>query len=165
MRASAPSAVGLAGVLIACAAGAGPLEPAKPVDLSAFSGRWYQLGRIGEDAPRPCPAATEDFARDNRGPIVTVVCHPAGGGGATYHGRVAITPGSANAKYKLQFFGGLVTREYWTLDHAGPWELTVTPAGHTLYLMARSPTLSEAERAAALARIHVLGFDPTGMKP
>jgi apolipoprotein D and lipocalin family protein len=152
-----------AGVVYAL--GAGASEPGKPVDPAMFSGRWYQLGRMGADAPRPCPAATEDFASGGRGVNVTVICHPAGGGGDTYHGRLAIIPGSADAKFKLQFFGGLVSREYWTMNHAGEWALTMTPGGRTLYLMARHPALAASERAAAVAAIRALGFDPAGMRP
>jgi apolipoprotein D and lipocalin family protein len=154
-----------AAVGVLYAGGAGATEPGKPVDPAMFSGRWYQLGRMGADAPRPCPAATEDFASDGRGVNVTVICHPAGGGGDTYHGRLAIIPGSANAKFKLQFFGGLVTREYWTANHAGDWALTMTPNGRTLYLMARHSALEAPERAAALAGIRALGFDPAVMRP
>ena len=158
-------AASLTSLLAAGAAVAGAPEPSKPGDPSGFSGRWYQLGRAGAESPHPCPAATEDYASDDRGPTVTVVCHPAGGGGATYHGRVTIIPGSANAKFRLQVFGGLVTREYWTLDHASAWALTATPDGRTLYLMARRPTLGGAERAAAWARIRALGFDPASLQP
>lgn len=165
MRPALPAGVALAGALAAGVALAGAPEPAKPVDPATFSGRWFQLGRWGADSPRPCPAATEDFTAGPKGTAVTVSCHPAGGGGAVYHGRLAILPGSANAKFRLRFFGGLITREYWTLDHAGDWAVTMTPNGRTLYLMARRPALDAAEKAVALAKVRALGFEPGAVQP
>ena len=61
----------------------------------------------------------------------------------------------------MSFFGGLITREYWVLDHAldQSWVLMATPGGNNLWLLARRPVLDPAVRAMATARIAALGYN------
>ena len=70
-------------------------------------------------------------------------------------------PSTQNAKMQLAMLGGLLTQQYWILDHAADdgWLIMTTPNDHYVWLMARQPALNAAARAAALARLQQLGFD------
>ncbi|HEY2179023.1 MAG TPA: lipocalin family protein [Caulobacteraceae bacterium] len=161
------------GLLILLAAGpvlAKAPQPVRPVAPSLYSGRWYQLARIFKINQYPCPGATDDFAPDGRGGIIAVAtCQEASAPGRTHQfkAKVSIVPGSRAAKFKMSFFGGLITQEYWVLDHADDqsWALMATPGGNYLWLIARRPKLDPAARAAAVARIAALGYDTSRLTP
>jgi apolipoprotein D and lipocalin family protein len=80
---------------------------------------------------------------------------------------VTIVPGSGAAKFRMSFFGGLISQEYWVLDHAEDqsWALMATTGGNYLWLLARRPVLDPRAHAAALARIAALGYDVAKLTP
>jgi apolipoprotein D and lipocalin family protein len=169
MRLAAAAASGLILLLAAPALAKAP-QPAKPVAPSLYTGRWYQLAQIAKTNEHPCPGATDDFSPDGRGGLVAVAtCHEASAAGRPhqYKAKVSIVPGSRAAKFRMSFFGGLISQEYWVLDHADDqsWALMATPGGNYLWLIARRPNLDPATRAAAVARIAALGYDTSKLTP
>lgn len=141
---------------------AAPAQPVKAASISMYSGRWYQTAQIVKTNHHPCARATEDFAANARGALtVTMTCHPPSGGEHRTKAGVAIVPASGNAKFKISFFGGLISQEYWLIDHAPDqsWALMATPGGHYLWLLTRHPQLDPATRAAAVASLQALGYD------
>ena len=129
-----------------------------------YSGRWFQIAQIVKTNHHPCPGGTEDFTADGRGGFAVVMtCHEASTSGPTHQikAKVAIVPGSGNAKFKMSFLGGLISQEYWVLDHADDqsWALMATTGGNYLWLLARRPVLDPRAHAAAVARIATLGYD------
>ena len=141
---------------------AGAPQPVKAASLGMFSGRWYQVARISKSARQPCPAAIEDFSTDERGKFaLRVTCREPSGDAHQNHGHVTILPNSGNTKFRLSFFGGLLSQEYWILDYAPDqsWALMATPGGNYLWLLTRRPDLDPTTRSAAMASIKALGYD------
>ncbi len=137
-------------------------QPTKPVMVGLYFGRWYQIAQIAQTNRHRCPAATDDFSGGPSGGFsVLVTCHDPSGGAREIRAGVSIVQGSGAAKFKMSFFGGLISREYWVIDHASDqsWVLMATPGGNNLWLLARRPVLAPAVRAAATARIAALGYD------
>ncbi len=137
-------------------------QPVKAASIGMYSGRWYQIAQIVKTNRHPCVGGTEDFSGNARGALsVTVTCHPPTGAAHQIKAGVAIVRASGNAKFKMSFFGGLVSQEYWVLDHAADqsWALMATPGGNYLWLLTRRPDLDPATRAAAVASLRALGFD------
>ncbi|HEY7853000.1 MAG TPA: lipocalin family protein [Caulobacteraceae bacterium] len=145
-------------------------QPARPVAMSMYSGRWYQIAQIARANRHPCPDATDDFAADGRGAFAVVVTCREGPPPGTPHqikAKVKIVPGSGAAKFRMSFLGGLISQEYWVLDHADDqsWALMATTGGNYLWLLARRPVLDPRAHAAALARIATLGYDVGKLTP
>ncbi len=142
---------------------AGAPAPAKPVPASLYSGRWYEIARTPNTMQKNCEGATSDFD-DFSGDGFEVVdtCHAGSPGGPArvLKAKARIMPGSANTRFRMGFFGGLVHQEYWILDHAedGAWAIMATPGGNYVWLLARRPVLAPAVMAAAMARVHQLGY-------
>jgi len=137
-------------------------QPTKPVAVGMYFGRWYQIAQIAQTNRHRCPGATDDFSSGPNGDYsVLVTCHDPSGGAREIRAGVSIVQGSGAAKFKMSFFGGLISREYWVLDHAPDqsWVLMATPGGNYLWLLARRPVLDPAVRAAATARIAALGYN------
>jgi apolipoprotein D and lipocalin family protein len=163
------------GVCLAMLAGASPApakapQPVRPVQPSLYSGRWYQIAGIAKADQHFCAAATDDFGPDGHGGLSGVAtCHEGNASGKAheYTAKVSILPGSGAAKFKMSFFGGLISQEYWVLDHADDqsWALMATPGGNYLWLIARRPNLDPRVRQAAITRIAALGYDVSKLKP
>ena len=160
-------AVALAATLGAAAlpaSAAVQLQPTRPVADNLYSGRWYEIARTPNMMQGDCNASTTDFGGWSSVQFSAVqICHSGGPGGPAHVVTVSghVLPQTQNTKMQLAMLGGLITQQYWILDHAADngWLIMATPGGHYVWLMSRQPVLSPAVRAAALARIQQFGFD------
>jgi apolipoprotein D and lipocalin family protein len=141
-----------------------PLQPAKPVDAQLYTGRWYEIARTPNAMQSDCQGSTTDFTNSSGGAFLAVqTCHKGAASGPAsvtrVHGKVL--PASANAKMQLAMLGGLITQQYWILDHAADsrWLIMATPNGKYVWLMARRPTLAAADKTAVMAKLAALGFN------
>lgn len=140
-------------------------QPAKPVSPALYSGRWYEIARTKNKMQANCEASTNDFQNWSPTGAFSIVqtCHQGSPTGPahviTASGRVL--PNCANAKMKLGMLGGLLSQEYWIVDHAdnGAWAIMDRSDGRYVWLLSRQPSLSAADKAVALARLQSLGFD------
>ena len=142
-------------------------QPALPVDASRYLGRWYEVARYDQPFERNCEAATADYAALPDGRISVVnACRKGGVDGPprSIRGTAKAVAGGHGAKLKVKFFGGLVTGDYWVLDHDPDyaWSIVGEGSGRFLWLLARSP-LEGAERDALVARAGALGYDTTAL--
>ena len=141
-----------------------PVSPAKPVPTQLYSGRWYEIARTPNMMQKDCQASTSDFSGWASSGVFQVVqtCHKGSISGPkqTYSAKGHVLPATANAKMKLGFMGGLISQEYWILDHAdnNNWLIMATANEHYVWLLSRVPVLSAAEKAHATARLQQMGF-------
>jgi apolipoprotein D and lipocalin family protein len=156
------SLLALAGAVLPAAA-ATP-QPARPVAQALYSGRWYEIARTPNHTEGACQASTYDFSGWSGGRFSAgLTCHSGGPAGPvrtmTLSGHVL--PQTQNTKIQLALLGGLITQQYWILDHAADdaWLIMTTPNARYVWLMSRNPALAGAARAAALARLQQFGFD------
>jgi apolipoprotein D and lipocalin family protein len=138
------------------------------LDLSSMMGRWYEIARLPNKTQRGCQAGASDWTRATDGFTVVQSCHRGAPDGplAEWKAKARVADPATNAKFKMSFFGGLLTQEYWVLDRreADGWLLLSTHDGHYLWLMSQKPTLPAAIRAQVVARIRQLGFDPARLE-
>ena len=165
------------GALAACAAlTAGPVgaravpQPAKPVDLSRYAGRWYELARYENRFERDCEGVTAEY-RSLPGGLIEVVnsCRKGGLGGPlkVARGRAKVVAGSQDAKLKVSFFGPFFVGNYWVLDHADDysWSIVGEPSGRFLWILTRAATPDAATRERLQSRARDLGYDLTLLRP
>jgi apolipoprotein D and lipocalin family protein len=144
-------------------------EPAKPVDLSRYLGRWYELARYENGFERDCDAVTAEYATRDDGLIdVTNSCHKGGVSGPldVSKGRAKVVAGSANAKLKVSFFGPFFFGDYWVLDHADDyaWSIVGEPSGRYLWILTRDAKPSASEKDALIERVRALGYDTSMLR-
>jgi apolipoprotein D and lipocalin family protein len=149
----------LAAIALAGPVAAAP-EPTHRVDIARMMGRWYEVARIPNKLQNGCTAGTSDWARNASGFSVVQACRK-GANLAQWKGQARVSDPATNAKLRMSFFGGLVSQEYWVLDHRPDqgWLILATANGKYLWLMSQKPSLPAAIRDQALARIRQLGFD------
>lgn len=158
---------------VAGPASAAAPQPAKPVAAAFYSGRWYEIARIPNAGQRDCQAPITQFTPlGGKGDVafvastgefsVSQVCRKGSPGGAakTFSTKGRILPGARNAKFEMNFLGGMKKQEYWILDAApdGAWAIMATPGGNYVWLLSRKAVMSEAAKATAIARIRALGY-------
>ncbi|HUZ12729.1 MAG TPA: lipocalin family protein [Caulobacteraceae bacterium] len=153
-------------VAVAGAAAAAAPQPVRPAPQTLYSGRWYEIALTPNKLQKNCEAPTNDFSgRTASGFSVVQTCHEGSVNGPKHtlraHGHVL--PASNNTKLELGFFGGLVSKQYWILDHASNdvWAIMSTADGRYVWLLSRQPSLDASVRATALARLQSLGFNLT----
>jgi apolipoprotein D and lipocalin family protein len=153
--------LGLAGPALAAAP-----QPAKPVPVNLYSGRWYEIARTSNKMQADCLASTTDFSGWRGGAFSAVqTCHKGSPAGPAETRSVEghVLPASGNAKMQLAILGGLLSREYWILDHADDnnWLIMATSDGRYVWLMSRQPVIPATVRAAAVGRMQQLGLNLT----
>ncbi|MGH6963899.1 MAG: lipocalin family protein [Phenylobacterium sp.] len=140
----------------------GYLEPTK------MMGRWYEIARLPNSIQKGCQAGASDWTRSADGFSVVQSCHKGSPDGplALWRAKARVADPTTNAKFKMTFFGGLVSQEYWVLDRrdADGWLILSTHDGKYLWLMCQRPTLPASARAQAVIRIRQLGFDPNRLE-
>jgi apolipoprotein D and lipocalin family protein len=164
----------LVAAVAACALG-GPAFAAPPaasavataaaprIELTQMMGRWYEVARTPNSLQKGCQAGASDWTRAGDGFTVVQSCHKGSPAGplAEWRARARVADPVTNTKFKMSFFGGLISQEYRVLDHSTDqgWLILATGDGKYLWLMSQTPTLTPAARTQALARIKQLGFD------
>ena len=164
--ACALSACALAALLTPSAPALAMPQPAKAVAPNLYSGRWYEIARTTNKMQADCQASTTDFSGWRGGAFSAVqTCHKGSPNGPkqTISVQGHVLPSSGNAKIQLGMLGGLISREYWILDHADDnnWLIMTTADGRYIWLMSRQPVIAQAVKAAAIGRMQQLGLNLT----
>lgn len=147
----------------------GPPATVARVDLDRYAGRWYEIARFPNRFQKKCVGdVTAEYVRRPDGRIDVINrCRLAGGGTDQAQGiaRVASTDGS-NAKLQVRFAPAWLSflpvwGDYWVLELADDYSYAVVGDSGRGYLwvLARSPQLSEDTYRDLTARVAAKGFD------
>jgi apolipoprotein D and lipocalin family protein len=139
-------------------------EPAKPVELARYLGKWFELARHENRFQKGLDAVTAEYMLDEDGRIGIVNSGVQGGprGERSYvEGHAIVADDATSAKLKVSFFGPLYTGDYWVLDHgdAYEWSIVGEPSGRYLWLLSREAKPAPAVAEALLKRVEALGYD------
>ena len=158
----------------ACVTAPGPSEvrapqPARAVDLNRYySGRWLEIARLPMRLTDGCVAGATNYTVVSETRIdVRDTCQvgsPAGREKAI-GGRGEILDPGTNAKLRVRYVGGLITWDYWVLDHADDysWFISADPTFDKLWIYTREvPTIDQRDRLVERARN--LGYDVTRLE-
>lgn len=144
-----------------------PLTTVQSVDLDRYAGRWYEIARLPNGFEKNCEGVTADYSRREDGLLRVVnTCRKGSPSGdvKSAEGRARVVDEKTNAKLEVSFFGPF-WGDYWIVDLTDDYSRSIVgePSGRYLWILSRTPTISEAERADALARIKALGYDSSAL--
>ena len=148
--------------LAGCAHSPPTIPPVAQVDVDRFAGRWYVIAHIPSRQEKDAYNAVETYARPVDGKIATTFTFNEGG----FDGPLkTMTPtgfvreGTNGAVWGMQFVWP-VKAEYVIVDLAPDYSRTIVGRSKRDYawIMARTPTIPDADYAAALAKLTELGY-------
>jgi apolipoprotein D and lipocalin family protein len=142
-------------------------EPVR-IELTSMMGRWYEVARAPNSIQKGCQAGASDWVRVADGFAVVQSCRKGSADGplAQWKAKAQVIDPATNARFKMTFYGGLVSQEYRVLEHKADqgWLILATRDGKYLWLMSQTPVLPAAVRSQAVNRIRQLGFDPAKLE-
>ncbi|WP_309623067.1 lipocalin family protein [Novosphingobium sp.] len=136
-------------------------QPAKPVELSRYLGRWYEVARYEQGFQKDCDGVTADYALRDDGMIAVInTCRKPDGAVKQAKGKAKVVDTATGAKLKVSFFGPFYG-DYWVLDHADDysWAIVGEGSGRYLWLLSRDASPGQARIDAMIARAGAMGYD------
>ncbi|HEU4509445.1 MAG TPA: lipocalin family protein [Pyrinomonadaceae bacterium] len=142
------------------------LEVVSAVDLSRYTGQWYEIARLPNRFEKKCAdsvTATYNLRSDGRIDVVNR-CRKANGEYTTAKGKAKIVDKKTNAKLKVTFFWPFYG-DYWILDLGQNYEYAVVgaPDRDYLWILSRTPQFDEQLYQQLLAKMAARGFDTQKM--
>jgi apolipoprotein D and lipocalin family protein len=136
-------------------------QPAKPVDLQRYLGRWFELARHENRFEKGLDSVTAEYALLPDGKLAIVNRGTRDGKEQVREGRAIVADEATNAKLKVSFFGPIYAGDYWVLECGEDydWAIVGEPSGRYLWVLAREPRPSAALVETILARVEALGYD------
>jgi apolipoprotein D and lipocalin family protein len=149
-------------VLAGCSA-APTLKTVPGVDITRFMGDWYVIANIPTFLEKSAHNAKESYRLDADGTIATTFTFRKGGfdGPAkTYHPRGFIRDSKSNSVWDMQFLWPFKS-EFLIIYLKNDYSITVIGRSKLDYvwIMARTPTISEADHRSILGLLAGIGYD------
>jgi apolipoprotein D and lipocalin family protein len=154
----------LLATLMACQTPKAPMEVVSEVDLTRYSGRWYEIASFPQFFQRGCVATTANYTLRDDGRIrVENECRDGSFDGDLRSAEgVAwvVDPNDSPAKLKVQFFWPF-DGDYWIIDLDPEYRHVAIghPSRDYLWILSRTRTMDPATYAALLARIAAKGYE------
>ena len=147
-----------------------PLEVVPEVDLNRYAGRWFEVARLPNRFEEDCAGdVTATYTLRGDGEIdVLNRCREKDGQFKEAEGRARrASKDGPNTKLKVRFapaflkFLPFVWGDYWIIDLAPDYSHAVVgdPGRDYLWVLARTPQMSEEAYRSAVARAESQGFD------
>jgi apolipoprotein D and lipocalin family protein len=146
--------------VLACARStSAPPDTAERVDLARYAGTWYEIASFPTRFQRGCTATTATYGLRDDGRVSVRNRCTRDGGESGIEG-VAWPVDDSNARLKVRFFWPF-TGDYWVLalDPDYRWSLVGNPDRDQLWILARTPRISEELHAELVAKAQAQGFD------
>lgn len=153
----------LAAILASGCAHAPPtIPPVANVDLQRFMGDWYVIANIPSYPEREAYNAVETYELNADGRIMTTFRFRKGSFDApvkVMHPVGRVIPGTGNAVWDMQVYWP-IKAEYVIVGLNDDYSQTIIGRSKRDYawVMARTPTISDADYDAALAKLKALGY-------
>jgi len=148
---------------------AADLPVVKEVDVQKYAGRWYEIVRLPNRFQEICEGevnATYTPRSDGRIDVLNA-CRKQDGSSTSALGLARLAEGPAQpAKLEVRFapawlgFLPFVWGDYWIIDLAEDYSTSLvgTPDRKYLWLLSRTPTISDARKKLLIDKAHSLGF-------
>ncbi len=140
-----------------------PIAPVAQVDLPRYMGDWYVIASIPSFIERKAFDAVESYELKPDGKVQTTFRYREGAHDLpvkTMYPVGTVKPGTNNAVWGMQFIWP-IKAEYLIayLDQDYRQTIVARNARDYVWIMARTPAISEADYQAHLVRIKAMGYD------
>ena len=139
-----------------------PLQPVAKVDLSRYTGTWYEIASYPQRFQEGCTATTATYTLRDDGKIGVTNRGRKGsleGEENSAEGRARVVDATTNAKLEVTFFWPF-WGDYWIIDLGDNYEYAVVghPGRDYLWILSRTPTMEESVYQGILNRLQTKGY-------
>lgn len=150
-------------LITGCATTMKPIPLVNQVDLSKFMGRWYVIAAIPTFIETKAYNAVESYALNPDGTIATTFTYHQGsfdGPLKSYHPKGFVKADSNNAQWGMQFIWP-IKAEYLITYLDADYKQTIVSrnARDYVWIMARTPEISDADYEKLTAMVSAQGYD------
>ena len=154
--------------LLSCTGNARPIAPVAQVEMPRFMGDWYVIAHIPSRPERDAFNAIESYRLDERGRVQTTFRYRDGSFDEpvkTMHPVGYVRPGTGNAVWGMQFVWP-IKAEYVIVYLDPAYQQTIVGRSKRDYawVMARTPSISQADYDAHVERLRALGYAVEGLR-
>ncbi len=146
------------------------LATVESVDLTRYAGTWHEIARYPNRFQRDCTRGTTagyTLLGDDRVQVINR-CLRADGSEMSVSGVAEVVDTQTNAKLKVSFlprwlrWSGIGRGDYWVLYLTPDYRIAIVgePSRRYLWILARTPRLSDDEYAALMPKIRAAGYAP-----
>lgn len=139
-----------------------PVETVAQVNLDRYLGLWHEIARYPNVFQKGCVDSSTTYSRRPDGDIeVHNVCRNADDGKLReVKGRAWVADPRINARLKVSFFWPFRS-DYWIIDLGKEYDYAVvgTPNRKSLWVLSRTPAMSEEVYEGIVRRLEKQGFD------
>ena len=137
-----------------------PLEVVSHVELSRYTGTWYEIARYPNRFQKGCTDTSAAYKLGFDGSLTVLNSCLKNGAMDTAKGTAKVVDPTTNAKLKVSFswpFSG----DYWIIDLGADYDYAVVsgPDRKYLWILARSPQMDDDLYGRLLERLKEQGFD------
>lgn len=144
--------------------GSQPLETVPYLDLKQYMGRWFEISRYPTRFERKCAKnATAEYTLRPDGTVqVENRCTRNDGAIDSVRGVARVADPASNAKLKVRFSPFMPWADYWVtdLDDAYGWAVVGEPSRRFLWVLSRTPSLTEDVYRNICERLRARQYDP-----
>jgi apolipoprotein D and lipocalin family protein len=154
---------GLAVIISACASGGPEMKTVEYVDLERFMGSWYVIANIPTFLEKGAYNAVERYELDDDGSIKTTFTFRKGGFDGEekeFNPRGFVTDEKSNALWGMRFIWP-IKADYRIVYLDDDYSQTIIGRQKRdfVWIMARTPTISDADFDSLMKRCEALGYD------
>jgi apolipoprotein D and lipocalin family protein len=153
-------------LLMACRSGQN-LPVVSSVDLTRYQGRWYDIASIPLRFSQHCSCTFAEYTVDSNGyvRVYNECLNSKTGKTDSIRGKAFPVKGSNNARLKVQFFWPF-RGDYYIIDIDSLYTLAMvgSPDRSTLWILSRTPAITEGRYNACLEKAVSLGFDTSKLR-
>jgi apolipoprotein D and lipocalin family protein len=140
-----------------------PLNTVNFVDLTKYTGRWFEIARYPHRFEKGCSAVTADYSLQEDGAIeVLNQCRLEEDDNRIKkaHGKAKVVDTQSNAKLKVTFFWPFYG-DYWILklDPDYQYAIVGTPSREYVWILSRTPIIPEQLLEKLIEDIRSFGYD------
>lgn len=154
--------VSAAVLLAACSQQRQTIRPVEQIDLPRFMGDWYVVAHIPTFIERDAYNAIESYALSPDGEIKTTFRYRNGSFDSpirTLHPAARVDPDSRNAVWEMRFIWPIRAQYIIAyIDHDYQQTIIARDARDYVWIMARSPTISDEDYKKLVGRVEQLGY-------
>jgi apolipoprotein D and lipocalin family protein len=137
-----------------------PVEVVSRVELSRYTGTWYEIARYPNRFQKGCTDTSAAYKLGSDGSLTVLNSCLKKGTLDTAKGKARVIDPITNAKLKVSFFWPF-SGDYWIIDLGADYDYTVVsgPDRKYLWILARSPHMDDVLYGQILERLKKQGFD------